>query len=39
VGWNFGIAGFLGLWLGAASHTFADIAGSYIKTGKAKGFL
>lgn len=39
VGWNFGVAGFLGLWLGAASHTFADIAGSYIKTGKAKGFL
>ncbi len=30
---------FLGLWLGAASHTLTDIAGTYIKTGRAKGFL
>jgi len=25
---------FLGLWLGAASHTFTDLAGTYIKTGR-----
>ena len=30
---------FLGLWLGAASHTFTDIAGTFIKTGKVKDFL
>ena len=32
-------AAFVGLWLGAASHTFTDIAGSYIKTGRVSGFL
>lgn len=26
---------FLGMWIGAASHTFADLAGTYIKTGRA----
>lgn len=25
---------FLGMWLGAASHTFTDLAGTYIKTGR-----
>ncbi|MEJ7624998.1 MAG: metal-binding protein [Pyrinomonadaceae bacterium] len=30
---------FLGLWLGAASHTFTDMAGSYIKTGRVAKFL
>ncbi len=35
---NFGeyffLTAFIGLWLGAASHTFTDLAGSYIKTGR-----
>jgi len=30
---------FAGLWLGAASHTFTDMAGSYIKTGRIAKFL
>lgn len=30
---------FLGMWIGAASHTFADMAGSYIKTGRVMDFL
>ena len=30
---------FLGLWIGAASHTFTDMAGSFIKTGRAEKFL
>ncbi len=30
---------FLGLWLGAASHTFTDMAGSFIKTGRVANFL
>ena len=30
---------FVGLWLGAASHTFTDIAGSFIKTGRIAKFL
>ena len=30
---------FIGLWLGAASHTFTDMAGSYIKTGRIAKFL
>jgi len=30
---------FAGLWLGAASHTFTDLAGSYIKTGRIAKFL
>jgi hypothetical protein len=28
------VAAFVGVWAGAASHTFTDIAGSYIKTGR-----
>ncbi len=30
---------FAGLWLGAASHTFTDMAGSFIKTGRVAKFL
>lgn len=30
---------FLGLWLGAAGHTFTDMAGSFIKTGRLAKFL
>jgi uncharacterized metal-binding protein len=30
---------FLGLWLGAASHTFTDMAGTFIKTGRAEKFF
>jgi len=30
---------FVGLWLGAASHTFTDLAGSFIKTGRIAKFL
>jgi uncharacterized metal-binding protein len=30
------IAIFVGLWLGAASHTFTDLAGTYVKTGRAR---
>jgi uncharacterized metal-binding protein len=30
---------FVGLWLGAASHTFTDMAGSFIKTGRMAKFL
>ena len=30
---------FAGLWLGAASHTFTDMAGSFIKTGRIMKFL
>jgi uncharacterized metal-binding protein len=30
---------FLGLWLGAASHTFTDMAGSFVKTGRVTEFL
>jgi uncharacterized metal-binding protein len=29
----------IGLWLGAASHTLTDIAGTFLKTGKVKEFL
>ena len=32
-------AAFVGLWLGAASHTLTDIAGTYIKTGRVSEFL
>jgi uncharacterized metal-binding protein len=36
----YGVAGlFIGMWLGAASHTFTDLAGSYIKTGRVTEFL
>lgn len=30
---------FAGLWLGAASHTLTDIAGTFIKTGKVQDFI
>ena len=30
---------FAGLWLGAASHTFTDMAGSFIKSGRVSKFL
>jgi uncharacterized metal-binding protein len=30
------IAIFVGLWLGAASHTITDLAGTYVKTGRAR---
>jgi uncharacterized metal-binding protein len=30
---------FVGLWLGAASHTFTDMAGSFVKTGRITEFL
>ena len=30
---------FLGLWFGAASHTFTDMAGSFVKTGRVGEFL
>jgi uncharacterized metal-binding protein len=30
---------FLGFWLGAASHTFSDLAGTFIKTGRIGEFL
>lgn len=33
------VALFAGMWLGAASHTFTDLAGSYIKTGRVTEFL
>lgn len=40
---NFGsnalIALFVGMWIGAASHTFTDMAGSYVKTGRITEFL
>lgn len=36
---NFFVVSFLGLWIGAASHTFTDLAGSFIKTGRVAKFL
>ena len=30
---------FIGMWTGAASHTFTDMAGTYIKTGRVTEFL
>ena len=33
------IAIFAGMWAGAASHTFTDLAGSYVKTGRVTEFL
>jgi uncharacterized metal-binding protein len=30
---------FVGMWLGAASHTFTDMAGSFVKTGRVAKFL
>ena len=38
-GENFVLLAFIGLWLGAASHTFTDMAGSFIKTGRIAKFL
>jgi uncharacterized metal-binding protein len=38
-GGNFYLLGFLGIWFGAASHTFTDMAGSFIKTGRVAKFL
>lgn len=39
IGESLALATFIGLWLGAASHTFTDMAGTFIKTGKVSGFL
>jgi len=36
---NFLLLIFLGLWLGAAIHTFTDIAGTFIKTGRREKFF
>ncbi len=36
---NFLLLSLLGLWLGAASHTFTDMAGSFVKTGRIAKFL
>ncbi|HLM62183.1 MAG TPA: metal-binding protein [Pyrinomonadaceae bacterium] len=33
------LAVFIGLWLGAASHTLTDMAGSFVKTGRVTEFL
>lgn len=30
---------FIGMWAGAASHTFTDMAGTYVKTGRVTEFL
>lgn len=30
---------FIGMWIGAASHTFADMASTYVKTGRVTEFL
>lgn len=38
-GYYFPLHVFLGIWLGAASHTFTDMAGSFIKTGRIAKFL
>lgn len=38
-GEHFFLTIFVGLWLGAASHTFTDMAGSFIKTGRIAKFL
>lgn len=39
LGEHFLLLTFLGLWLGAASHTFTDMAGTFIKTGRAEKFF
>jgi uncharacterized metal-binding protein len=39
LGEHFAAVLFLGLWLGAASHTFTDVAGSFIKTGRVSKLL
>jgi uncharacterized metal-binding protein len=38
-GTDFYVLGFIGVWIGAASHTFTDLAGSFIKTGRVAKFL
>ena len=38
-GENFLVLIFAGTWLGAASHTFTDLAGSFVKTGRITKFL
>ena len=38
-GEDFYLLAFIGIWLGAASHTFTDMAGSFIKTGRIAKFL
>jgi len=38
-GEHFLATAFIGLWFGAASHTFTDMAGSFIKTGRVTKFL
>jgi uncharacterized metal-binding protein len=38
-GEHFLLSVFVGLWLGAASHTFTDMAGSFVKTGRVAKFL
>lgn len=39
LGEPFVAAAFAGMWAGAASHTFTDMAGTYIKTGRITEFL
>lgn len=39
LGKDFLALSFIGVWLGAASHTFTDMAGSFVKTGKIAKFL
>jgi len=39
LGENFLPLVFFGLWFGAASHTFTDMAGSFVKTGRIAKFL
>ena len=39
IGETAALAVFIGLWLGAASHSFTDIAGTFVKTGKVSGSL
>ena len=39
IGENTFPAVFIGLWLGAASHTLTDLAGTFIKTGRVSEFL
>ncbi len=39
LGEQFFLTAFAGLWFGAASHTFTDMAGSFIKTGRIAKFL
>lgn len=38
-GENFFLLAFLGLWLGALSHTLTDMVGTFVKTGRREKFL